>query len=182
MGAVTLENLPHYTYEDYELWEGEWELIDGIAYAMSPSPVIEHQDISANISYELKKRLKNCSSCKAILAVDWIIADDTVVCPDNMVVCNQTKKTKFIEKTPEIIFEILSPSTKKKDRTTKYNLFQDQGVKYYILVDPKANFAEINILKDGYYKLVAELKNESFTFELENCTFSFNFTDIFEDN
>ncbi|NOQ29872.1 MAG: Uma2 family endonuclease [Helicobacteraceae bacterium] len=180
MGAARLENLPHYTYEEYENWEGRWELIDGIPYAMSPSPVYAHQDISANISYELKSRLKNCKFCKAVLAVDWIISNDTVVCPDNMVSCTKGIKTKFIEKTPEVIFEILSPSTKKKDRTTKYNLFQEKGVKYYILVDPKGSFAELYILKDGYYKLEAEFSNETFNFELDECSFKFNFGNIFD--
>ena len=33
---------PHYTYEDYLLWEGRWELIEGMPYAMSPTPVIDH--------------------------------------------------------------------------------------------------------------------------------------------
>jgi hypothetical protein len=42
-GAIKI--LPHYTYSDYEQWEGQWELIDGIPYAMSPLPVPKHQKI-----------------------------------------------------------------------------------------------------------------------------------------
>ncbi|MEA1916214.1 MAG: Uma2 family endonuclease [Campylobacterota bacterium] len=178
MGAVKLENLPHYEYEDYAQWDGDWELIDGIAYSMSPSPVMEHQNISANISYELKNSLKNCNKCQSVLALDWVVSEDTVVCPDNMVVCNQDKKSQFITKTPEIIFEILSPSTMKKDRTTKYNLFQENGVKYYILVEPKIQNIELFILENGSYSKVKS--SEIFTFNLTTCSFKLNFGNIFD--
>jgi len=49
------DDFPHYTYDDYKIWEGNWELIDGIAYTMAPSPIFEYQDISGNIHLELKK-------------------------------------------------------------------------------------------------------------------------------
>jgi hypothetical protein len=41
--------LPHYTYDDWLNWEGQWELIEGIPYAMSPMPVPNHQRIAANL-------------------------------------------------------------------------------------------------------------------------------------
>jgi len=178
MGALRLEDLPHYTYDDYKMWEGKWELIDGVPYSMSPSPIFEHQDISSNISYELKSLLKDCKKCKSILAVDWIVSDDTVVCPDNSIVCEDIT-SKFIETTPKIIFEVLSPSTKKVDRNRKYNLFQEKGVKYYILVEPKGNFAEVYELVNGYYKLKGELTEEIFIFDLDECKIEFNFKNIF---
>ena len=46
MGALKLDDLPRYTYEEYKKWEGQWEIIYGIAYAMSPMPMIKHQHIS----------------------------------------------------------------------------------------------------------------------------------------
>ena len=179
MGALRLEDLPHYTYDDYKIWEGKWELIDGIPFAMAPSPIFEHQDISSNISYELKSLLKECRKCKSVLAVDWIVSDDTVVCPDNSVVCGEIK-SKFIETTPKIIFEVLSPSTKKIDRNRKYNLFQEKGVKYYILVEPKGNFAEVYKLENSFYKLKGEFTDEKYKFELEDCKIEFDFKNIFE--
>ena len=93
---------------------------------MAPSPIFEHQNISGNIHIELKTKLKKCNNCTSTLAVDWIISDDTVVCPDNSVVCSGLK-TDFIKSTPKIIFEVLSPSTKRVDRNRKYNLFQEEG-------------------------------------------------------
>jgi len=181
MGVSRVEDLPHYTYKDYQIWEGRWELIDGIAYAMAPSPIFEHQNVSAEISYELKLILKNCKRCKSVLAVDWRIADDTVVCPDNSVVCSKIT-TDFIEDVPQIIFEVLSPSTKKTDRVRKYNLFQEQGVKYYILVEPKGRFVEVYKLENGFYKLEGEFTNEMYSFDLGKCKLDFNFGNIFSRN
>ncbi|MEA3512402.1 MAG: Uma2 family endonuclease [Campylobacterota bacterium] len=180
MGALRLEDLPRYDYDDYKIWEGRWELIDGIAYAMAPSPIDIHQDVSGNIHIELKSLLKKCKNCKASLAVDWKISNETVVCPDNSIVCNK-EKTNFIETVPEVIFEVLSPSTKKKDRTIKYNIFQEQGVKYYILVEPKGSFAEVYKLINGYYKLEGEFTDENYTFEVDDCEINFEFKNIFED-
>ncbi len=51
---AAIEYLPHYTYEDYKQWEGKWELIGGVAYAIALAPMIEHQIISNNIAWELK--------------------------------------------------------------------------------------------------------------------------------
>ncbi len=179
MSALRLEDLPRYSYDDYKLWDGKWELIEGIAYSMAPSPIFEHQNISQNIAYELKEKLKDCKDCKAVLAVDWIISEDTTVCPDNAIVCNK-EKTNFIQTVPEVIFEVLSPSTKKKDRTIKYNIFQEQGVKYYVLVEPKGNFAEVYKLVNGYYKLEGEFMDEEYLFEMNDCKINFEFQNIFE--
>ena len=178
MGALRIEDLPHYTYDDYKIWEGRWELIDGVAFAMAPSPIFEHQDLSSDISYELKSLLKDCKKCKSVLAVDWIISDDTVVCPDNSVVCDEIK-SKFIETAPQIIFEVLSPSTKKVDRNRKFNLFQEQGVKYYIMVEPKGCFAEVYKLENQFYKLQGEFTDKEYEFDIEECVIKFNFSNIF---
>jgi len=50
MGVLREEDLPSYTYEDYKLWEGDWELIYGVPYAMAPAPMIKHQAISSKIA------------------------------------------------------------------------------------------------------------------------------------
>ncbi|HRF57820.1 MAG TPA: Uma2 family endonuclease, partial [Campylobacterales bacterium] len=115
MGALKLEHLPSYTYDDYANWEGKWELIHGIAYNMSPAPVKKHQFISSNIAWELKNALLDCPRCIALLPVDWRISDDTVVCPDNLVVCDEDMEGAYIVKAPLIIFEVLSKSTASKD-------------------------------------------------------------------
>ena len=73
MGTVRPEDIPHYTIDDYLLWEGDWELINGIAYAMTPAPIIEHQKISQKVAEILGDQLKDCKHCHALLTVDWHI-------------------------------------------------------------------------------------------------------------
>lgn len=48
-------HLPHYTYSEYVQWEGRWELIGGIPFAMSPQPSFRHQRVSRRIAAELER-------------------------------------------------------------------------------------------------------------------------------
>ena len=50
---------PSYTYEDYRLWEGDWELIEGVPYAMAPSPFGRHQRVVGKLIYQLAEQLEN---------------------------------------------------------------------------------------------------------------------------
>lgn len=171
--------LPHYTYDDYVQWEGNWEIIDGIPYAMSPAPSFEHQSISQNIAGQLFQLLKDCKKCQAVLPVDWQITEDTVVQPDNLVVCGEIKSNIKLLQTPAVIFEILSPSTKDKDRTKKYFLYEKAKVPYYIIVNPLTKSAEIYALEDEKYDLKREVSDEHFVFKLESCEIDFDFSVIF---
>ena len=54
---LTIQDYPHYTYKDYELWEGDWELIKGIPYAMAPAPVWQHHDFGSLFIQHLKNVL-----------------------------------------------------------------------------------------------------------------------------
>lgn len=58
---LTRDELPHYLYADYLQWKGDWELIEGISYAMTSSPTITYQRISHQITIELNELLKACS-------------------------------------------------------------------------------------------------------------------------
>jgi len=178
MGA--LDYLPHYTYDDYKMWEGEWELIGGIAYAMAPSPSFTHQEINAKIIFELMQSIQECKACRVVPELDWKIDEETVVRPDVMVVCNIQNKRAFLTKTPNIIFEILSPSTKLKDRGLKYHLYESQGVEYYILIEPAGMFGEVYRLYNGHYRLEGEFKTQNYPFELDECTIDFSFEEVFD--
>ncbi|MCX6073014.1 MAG: Uma2 family endonuclease [Campylobacterales bacterium] len=178
MGALQLEDLPKYTYEDYCLWEGKWELIDGIVYAMSPMPMIEHQSISSKIARYLDEALQGCKKCRALLPVDWKIDDSTIVQPDNLVICYPAKGA-YITKAPTIIFEILSKSTATKDKGVKFRLYEAEGVKYYIIVDPLEKLAKVYELHEGKYIKVVDATTETTTFSLAECSFDFDFSKIF---
>ena len=172
---------PQYTYNDYCLWEGKWELIDGMPYAMSPAPSIDHQRFNANFYTCFKSALdKSCKDCKAYLPIDWKINDKTVVQPDMTIVCRELSNKQYLDFTPALLVEILSPSTAFKDRHEKFELYQEQQVKYYLIGDPQFKKIEIYELVDGRYQPVA-INPDKFTFILENkCSVPVEFTTVFE--
>jgi len=176
MGALKLEDLPHYTYDDYKNWEGnDWELIYGQAYCMSPMPMIEHQKVTNNIGWQLKNLFDNCEKCQVLMPVDWKIAEDTIVQPDNSVICYEPQNEAYLTKAPKIIFEILSKSTAKKDKGLKYDLYEQEGVKYYIIVDTKEKIAKVYELKEGRYIKVCDASDESVTFKVQECSAELKF-------
>ena len=178
MSTPNLDDLPHYTYDDYVQWEGRWELIYGVAHAMSPSPNITHQSISQHIASQLERVLENCQECHALLPVDWKIDEETTVQPDNLVVCGELEKTAYLKKTPTLIFEILSKSTAHKDRTTKFKLYEREGVRHYVIVDPKESIAKVYRLQEGRYIKVVDASKDNVEFDLGKCIILFEFARI----
>jgi len=165
--------LPHYTYEDYRLWEGRWEILDGIPYAMSPPPSMRHQLITGNIIAELVNSVRSSKcrgNCKVYNFIGVKITEDTVVQPDASVVCGETGKL-FLDFPPVIAVEVLSPSTQIKDRNAKFDRYQKFGVKYYLIVDVDINQVEIfQLLDDKIYQKQSPDKSNSFTFQLtDHC-------------
>ena len=178
MAAVKKEYLPHYTYEEYVLWEGNWELIYGIPYAMAPAPMIKHQAISNKIAWQLQNNLKECETCQALLPIDWKIDESTVVQPDNLIICHTPQNEAYIEKAPKVIFEILSESIAVVDKNLKYELYEQEGVSYYIIVDPNESIAKVYELKDGRYIKLCDAYEDSVDFDLKECAFTFDFSKI----
>jgi Uma2 family endonuclease len=171
---------PYYTYEDYCQWEGKWELIEGMPYAMSPAPVPEHQSVSGNIYTELKSSLrKGCKKCKVYLPLDWKITEDTVMQPDVLVVCKKIDK-KYLDFPPVLVLEVLSPSTAAKDRGLKFEKYESQEVNYYLIADPQFKKLEVYQLLNDKYEPVA-IDPQTYTFNLhEDCTAEVNFSDIWD--
>ena len=162
--------LPHYTYEEYCLWEGRWELIDGIPYAMSPAPVPRHQWISRNIKYEFKDVIKKskCKKCKVYDFIDIKIAEDTILQPDAVVCCKEIIKP-FLDFAPAIVVEILSPSTAMKDRNNKFYQYQSFKIPYYIIIDTDKNTVEVYLLNQtGKYQLENIAPQQPYTFLLDD--------------
>ncbi len=178
MSILSERDLPRYTYDDYKNWEGRWELIEGVPYAMSPAPSLRHQYVSNNIARELGNALQNCEECKALLPVDWKISEDTIIQPDNLVICFPLEDKPYITKSPTLIFEVLSKSTSFKDREIKFKLYEMEGVKYYVLVDPIEKIAKVFQLKEGKYVKVGDFSKEKIKFDLEKCVIDFDFSKI----
>ena len=121
--------IEYYTYDDYKEWEGNWELIDGIAYAMAPSPLINHQAISSAISSELFVSTKDCKDCLVVIEKDWKIDEITVLKPDIALICNEPNRA-YITKTPLIVVEIVSKSSAKKDEKYKFDIYKKRGCSF----------------------------------------------------
>ena len=171
---------PRYTIKDYNQWQGDWELIGGYPYAMSPSPFPKHQFISKQlvVAFELAfKENKSSCPCNVYFELDWIINDETIVRPDLMVICEPVNPNDFIRNPPVLIVEIFSAATRLKDRNLKFNLYQQCGVKYYLMADPDAKTIEAFELVNNQY---AQVK-ESLQFVLtKNCTVTLSEERIFE--
>jgi Uma2 family endonuclease len=172
--------LPNYTYEDYCQWEGQWELIDGIPYAMSPMPIPIHQRVNGNLYANFEIALKKaCKDCKSFLPLDWKINENTIVQPDLLVVCKNIEK-KYLDFTPILVAEILSPSTAVKDRNIKKEIYLSQKVKYFLILDPLLKKLEIcEMLNDSYSPVAISPNNFGFTLE-DGCTANVNFEDIWD--
>lgn len=154
--------LPNYTVADYRLWEGAWELIDGVPSAMTPAPTKRHQILAMELTLQLGNALKNlknaCGNCRVVYETDWEVDNHTVFCPDIAVICDDDQGD-VINKPPKIIIEILSPSSALKDRHTKYGIYEEHLVPFYIIVDPLNNTYNIFVLNNGKYEEHNDTRN-----------------------
>lgn len=153
-----------YTYADLLEMDDEnrYEIIEGKLYLMS-SPRIKHQVLAGEIYVQLSLFLKGKNCIPFIAPVDVTLSkykqDNkiyNVVQPDISVVCNreQLKDGRKITNAPSFIIEILSPSTSRKDRLEKMNLYQKYGVKEYWILDPVDMIVTPYILDEkGFYKV-----------------------------
>ncbi len=172
-------DLPNYSYEDYQSWEGDWELISGVPFAMSPAPVKIHQQLVGYIFTEFVQQAGDCPRCEILIDADWKLDSKTVLKPDVAIVCNDDNPT-HIAKTPEIIFEVISPATARRDEGLKFDIYQETGVHYYVLVYPDDLLARIFKNNGEKYQKVAECDTESFMFEDITCPVEFDFSTIFQ--
>jgi Uma2 family endonuclease len=169
--------LPYYTYDVWVRWEGLWELIDGLPFAITSSSDIKHQVISGNLAGEFVFLLKACQKCDAYLPIAYRVSDDTILQPDLLVVGGEITK-EYLDFVPTLVAEIISSSTKLKDRYVKYNIYESQGIKYYIIIAPDKEEVEIYELIEGEYKLKQSGKNIVHEFFFPDCTALVDFKEI----
>ena len=161
MMALPAEEM-RYTFADYLTWDEDdhIELIYGYPYMMSP-PLRIHQKVSGALFRQLANYLdgKKCEVYSAPFGVRLFEEEgdrpedvNTVVEPDLVVVCDPGKLDDYgCKGAPDLVIEILSPSTRRHDRLTKYNLYQRAGVREYWIVDPTDKSVQVFTLEDGRY-------------------------------
>lgn len=174
-----VQAIEYYTYDDYKLWEGEWELIEGIAYAMAPLPMITHQAIAGGIISELFLSTKQCKKCLVVVEQDWKIDEVTVLKPDISLICDEPNSA-YITKSPLIVVEIISKSTAKRDEKYKFEIYKEERVPYYILVYPNDLKAKIYKLEKNEYIKQGDFSLEKYAFTDLECTASIDFEAVFE--
>jgi Uma2 family endonuclease len=146
MARLTAEE-PRFTYGDYVQWSGDerWELYEGKAVLMSPAPSRGHQELLADLAYQVSSHLRDHPSKVYFAPFDVRFPEGnepdsevaTVLQPDLVVVCDPSKLDDAgCRGAPDWIVEIASPSTASRDRVTKRDLYEKHGVKEYWLVDP----------------------------------------------
>lgn len=168
-----------YTVQDYLQWEGDWELIYGQPMAMTPSPIYEHQVTSFAIARLLGENLDDCPNCQALFEIDVEFAKDTVVRPDVLVICYQPEGDR-LTRAPDLIFEVISPKTARRDEVVKFDLYRQEGVGHYVIAYPEEKKAKVWRLIDGEYRKVADFHDETHHFELSKCAFDFDFSRLWK--
>ena len=130
------------------------EMINGETIMMSPRPTVNHNTIIVNLSTLFSIYL-NGKKCRNFTdGVDVHLDEKNRVIPDSMIICNQDMiKRDGVYGAPDLIVEVLSPSTARHDKIRKKALYEKHGVKEYWIIDPDAKSIEVHLLKDGRYEL-----------------------------
>ena len=164
----------HHTYADYLTWPDDvrYELIDGVADLMAPAPTLNHQDVVGEVFRQLANALQE-DPCRVYVSpvdvrlpkadeVDELV--DSVVQPDVLVVCDHAKlDQRGVRGGPDLVVEVLSPSTASHDHVRKRLVYERAGVREYWLVHPVDRIVTIyRFGADGYGKPdVQELTGET---------------------
>lgn len=154
---------PTYNFTDYLSWDerDRVEIIHGLPVTMQAAPSRKHQEICGAVFAQIHHYLegKRCKVYAAPFAVrvldDADTPDDrsdTVVEPDISVVCDASKLDDHgCKGAPDMIAEVLSPSTARVDRFVKLNLYQRAGVKEYWIIDPVAQSVQVFLHNGSHY-------------------------------
>jgi Uma2 family endonuclease len=168
MGSTAKRIDRKYTYADYLTWPDEerWEIIDGDAHDMTPSPSFSHQQIVGRFFHRFAEFFVGKPCVPVVAPFDVVLDDTNIVQPDLLVVCDPAKITEAnIQGAPDLVIEVLSPSTRLKDKREKKALYERFGVKEYVLVHPQEGLVDRYRLVDGRY-LSEDVFNWDETFTL----------------
>ena len=161
--AVYITPSKRYTYADYLTWQDyrRRELIHGVVYDLFSAPSMLHAKISFNLAFFFKwivrKQKGKCQIFHAPFGVrlpkNGETADekiDTVIEPDICVVCDSSKlDAKGCIGAPDLIVEVQSPSTRRRDLNEKLHLYESAGVREYWTIDPPPKTLTVFLLQEN---------------------------------
>ena len=155
------------TYDDFVLFPDDGqrhELIDGEHY-VTPSPIVKHQRITFNLSGLLWQYLQTHPVGHGFAApCDVVFSEFDVVEPDLLFISaarEQVLTAKNVQGAPDLVVEVGSPSTRRRDETIKLRLYERFGVAEYWAIDPELDTIEVFRHVDAWYQRVAELSLEA---------------------
>lgn len=134
-----------------EIWD---EMLNGRIVMMSPRPVVNHNRIASNIYRILSDYLEG-KKCEPFSdGIDLYLSKKDRFIPDGMIVCDPNKiKSRGVFGAPDLVVEVLSPSTMKNDKGYKKDVYEQCGVLEYWLVDVNNKSVEQYLLQDGKFVL-----------------------------
>ena len=130
------------------------ETIHGQTVMMSPRPSVSHNRVAGNIFriFSIFLRGKRCSAFTD--GVDVHLDENNVFVPDVMIVCDKDKiRYDGIYGAPDLVVEVLSPSSVTRDRGVKKNVYEKAGVREYWIADPISKTIEVYSLQNGRLEL-----------------------------
>ena len=155
------------TYDDFVLFPDDGkrhELIDGEHY-VTPSPNMRHQDVLSDLFGFIWVYLQAHPIGRVYLPrLDVVLSQFDVVEPDLLYISNETaarvSTPQNVRGAPDLVAEIASPSTRKRDATIKLQLYERSGVSEYWIVDPDKNVVRIYRREGGRFKPAIELRRD----------------------
>ncbi len=184
---VTGKPRVRYTYEDYcQLPDDKrYELIDGEFYEMAPSPITVHQRLLLTLARLMADWVDGHKLGEVLVApYDVILSDNDTFQPDILFVSEARRSIithRACEGAPDLVVEILSPSTSQRDLGIKRERYALFGVREYWIVDPVANSLEILVLRDGEYVSLGVHTGEASLASEVLAGLAFSVTSIFQE-
>ena len=151
---ATTEHAVKQTYEDYCRVPDDkrYELLNG-ELMMVPAPNIRHQSILLTLGSELRRFVREHELGEVFVApVDVVLSDTDVVQPDVLFI-SRAREDRITDENvrgaPDLVIEILSPSTAARDLGYKHELYGKHGVLEYWIIDPVAETVAVHRQRDG---------------------------------
>jgi Uma2 family endonuclease len=193
---ISLDTTKRYTYADYLTWMDDTrrEIYDGIVKMMTPAPNIKHQGISFNLSRLMGNYLVN-KSCRGFAAPSDVRlpkkknkSDETiytVLQPDLYVVCDLSKlDDRGCLGAPDLVIEITSPKTARRDLKDKYQIYEQHGVREYWIVNPSdENVMTFVLDANGKFQLAGLYAgDDKIPVHIFDGDLQIDLTEVFENN
>lgn len=144
-------------YEDYSnpFIEERYEIINNVRFDLKPAPTVKHQHLAGRLYYMIET---TCHENGTVLfsPIDVYLDEENQFQPDLVFILNENQdiiKEARIEGAPDLVVEVLSPSTSKNDKIAKKDQYERFGVKEYWIVDPVHLIVDQFILEQGKYHL-----------------------------